>query len=355
MTIICLHIWRYIGMHKVGIIGLGSIAARYSNPADKYPYCHTGGIRYCESTELVAVADLSEERQAEFKETWGPAFPADSINYYKTDVEMLEKEDLDIVAVCVRGPHHYKVTMEVLKADIKAIFLEKPMGCSLAEVDEMAKTSKERNIPITVSYSRHWAPHLIRLQELVKDGLVGEVQSVIGYCGGGVLSFSIHTTDLICQFGGYDPVSVSGIVSGGGNVPEGYEPEPAAIAATIRYSSGAIGYHVGQHGKAGAFAVDVLGSEGTLHAGMYAGTVLHDKDGKLVDNATLELPENASVFKVAYGQIAAYLDGGPLPHCNHDDYMAVNEIGFAMIESSITGKTIDIPCQNRNRLIYANG
>ena len=67
----------------------------------------------------------------------------------------------------------------------------------------------------------------------------------------------------------------------GSQVPEGYEPEPGVIGATIRYASGVTGYHVGQHGKAGAFSVDVLGSEGTLRAGMYAETVLRDKDGKL--------------------------------------------------------------------------
>ena len=124
-------------MYRVGIIGLGSIASRYSTPDDAYPYCHTGGIRFCETTELVAVADMSQERQTEFQQVWGPAFPDNSINYYETDTQMLESEDLDIVAVCVRGPHHFKVMQNVLKADIKAIFLEKPAGCSLEEVDTM--------------------------------------------------------------------------------------------------------------------------------------------------------------------------------------------------------------------------
>jgi len=342
-------------VYKVGIIGLGSIAARYAKPSDPYPYCHTGGVLLCDSTELVAVADLSKERRKEFEEAWGPAFPADSISYYKTDTEMLEKEELDIVAVCVRGPHHYKVTMEVLKADIKAIFLEKPVGCSLKEVDEMTEGADAKGIPIIVGYSRHWAPHLLRLQELVKDGLVGDVQSVIGYCGGGVLSFAIHTTDLICQFAGYDPASVSAFVNQSqGEVPEGYEPEPGVIGATIRFESGVTGYHIGQHGKVGGFSVDVIGSEGSLRAGMYIGSVLH-KNGKLVDVGTLDIPENASVYKVAYEQICEYLNGGAAPHCARDDYMAVNEIGFAMIESAITGKTIKLPCRKRDRLIFANG
>lgn len=344
-------------MYKVGVIGLGSIASRYSNPSDPYPYCHVGGIRLCESTELIAVADLSEERRNEFKQTWGPAFPPDSIRYYEKSSEMLDKESFDIVAICVRGPYHYDVTMEVIKSgNTRFIFLEKPMGCSLLEVDEMTKAAEAKNIPIIVDYSRHWAPHLIKLQELVKNGLIGSVQSVIGYCGGGVLSFAIHTTDLICQFAGYDPVSVCGYVQEyKAEVPSGYEPEPGMIGAVIRFSSGVTAYHVGQHGTAGAFSVDVLGSEGSLKAGMYINTVVKDKNGQLIDNSKLDLPPNASVFKVAYEQISAYLDGGPMPHCAKNDYMAVNEIGFATIESSLTGKTIDIPCQKRDRLIFANG
>jgi predicted dehydrogenase len=342
-------------MYRVGVIGLGSIAARYSNPNDPYPYCHVGGIRLCAATQLVAVADMSKERRDEFAQTWGPAFPEGSFRYYESETQMLESETLDIVAVCVRGPWHFAVMQNVLKADIKAIFLEKPMGCSLNEVDEMTAAANSKGVPIVVDYSRHWGPHVLRLQELVKNGLVGEVKSVIGYCGGGVLSFAIHTTDMICQFAGYDPASVTGTVEGGGDAPNPYEPEPAVVSAHIACKSGVQAFHVGHHGRAPAFAVDVLGTEGQLRAGFYCETFLRDKDGKRVDNATLGLPPNESVHKVAYGQIAAYLDGGPAPHCSGADYLAVNEIGFATIESDRTRQRIEIPSVSRNRLIFANG
>ncbi|MBT5533759.1 hypothetical protein HOK31_11915, partial [Candidatus Poribacteria bacterium] len=46
-------------MYRVGVIGLGAIAARYSNPEDAHPYCHVGGIRHSDTTRLVAVADMS--------------------------------------------------------------------------------------------------------------------------------------------------------------------------------------------------------------------------------------------------------------------------------------------------------
>ena len=129
---------------------------------------------------------------------------------------------------------------------------------------------------------------------------------------------------------------------------------PRLSGSTIRFESGVIGFHVGNHGTRGGFSVDVLGSEGSVQTGFYSSVIVH-KDGKLVDNATLDLPENAGPFNVAYKQITDYLDGGPLPDCSGDDYTAVNEIGFATIESGITGQTIQLPCQNRKRLIFANG
>jgi len=49
------------------------------------------------------------------------------------------------------------------------------------------------------------------------------------------------------------------------------------------------------------------------------------------------------------------MGGGDLPDCAGDDYIAVNEIGFATIESGLTGQTVEIPNQKRDRLIYANG
>ena len=54
-------------MYCVGLIGLGSIATRYSTPSDSFPYCHAGGIRQCKLTNLVAVADMDEDCQTEFR------------------------------------------------------------------------------------------------------------------------------------------------------------------------------------------------------------------------------------------------------------------------------------------------
>ena len=342
-------------MYKVGVIGLGNIAAGYGGPEDPAPYCHVGGIRLSKKVELTAVADIAESSKNTFRDKWGRAFP-DTLKYYESDEAMLDAERLDIVAVCVRGPHHFSLMKKVLGADPKAVFLEKPPTCSLEEMDTIMAEAKKKNISITVSYSRHWAPQVLRLQELIQQGLIGEVKTVVGYTGLVVLSLASHTTDLICQFAGYCPkiVYAHGTISG--DAPDGFEPEPSLDNLVIEFENGIMGVQVNDHVEHGGFYCDVFGTEGRIRAGIYL-QPFACKGRKSIDLTKYNIPEkgSASPFTVAYDQIADYLNGGHLPHCTNDDFIAVHEIGFGTIESIHTGKRITLPNQNRSRRIFANG
>ncbi len=341
-------------MHKVGVIGLGAIAHGYAQPDEVCGYAHMVGIIHSPAVELAAVADLSAERRSEFAAKWEGKLPP-GYRSYASATEMLANEQLDIVAVCVRGPHHFATMQEVLAADVKAVFLEKPPTCSLAEMDQMMATAQARGIPITVSYSRHWSPHVLRLRELVAEGLIGEVKQVVGYVGHSFLSFASHGTDLVCQFAGYCPTAVyaRGSVPEA-EVPPGYEPEPHLDDVVIEFANGVRGIQVGAQGEHGTFYCDVIGENGLIRAGIYIPPFARTKDGP-VDLVALGMPENASVFTVAYNQIGAWLDGGPWPHCTNDEFVAVHEVGFAGIESVLTDQRVTIPNVNRTRKVFANG
>lgn len=340
-------------MHTVGVIGLGNIAAMYGKPSDKQPYCHVGGIRYSDRVQLTAVADTLPLAHQVFDERWGEVFP-DTRHFDSTEA-LLDAGVPDIVAVCVKGPLHHDIMLRVIAAGPKAIFLEKPPSCSLAEMDDMVAAAKAKGIPITVSYSRHWAPHILRLQQLVQSGLIGQVRNVVGFTGHAFLSFASHVTDLICQFAGYCPTSVFARGRVEGDAPAGYEPEPSLDSMIIEFSNLVSGMQVGSDGEHGGFYCDVFGSEGMVRAGMYIPPAAFDKDKRPIDLEALGMPKPASVFTVAYNQIADYLDGGPLPDCTDADFVTVNEIGFAGIESVLTNLPIRIPVANRTRKIFANG
>ncbi len=342
-------------MYSVGLIGLGAIAAmEWGAPGDKAPYNHAGGIAGSERVRLAAVADLMPERHDAFQRKWGASFP--DVKHYSDAVTMCASERLDIIAVCVRGPHHFAVLRDVIAARPRAIFLEKPPTCSLAEMDAVVSAADAAGIPITVSYSRHWAPSVLWMEKLVKDGLIGEVTRVIGYCGGTLLSYASHTTDLICQFAGYQPTAVyaRGTVPPK-QLPAGYEPEPSLTDMMIDFSNGVTGLQVGVDGEYGSFYCDVIGTEGRARAGIYTPPYACSKKGAAIDLAQYGLPENASPFTVAYDQIAAHLDGGPLPACTGADWEMVHEVGFAAIESILTGARVTLPNANRTRRVHADG
>jgi len=343
-------------MYKVGIVGLGNIAHAYAKPEDPYPYCHAGGAKLSERVEVTAVADLDAQRREEYNELWGP------VTLYDDGQKMFEEEDLDIIAVCVRGPIHEKVTLAAIESSkAKVIFQEKPAGCSLTEVDKVHKAATDKGVLVVMSHSRHWGPHVLRSAELIEEGCIGQVESVVGYCPGGPLSFSVHEIDMICQFAGHDPVSVAasmGVGTKEEDVPDGYAKEPVVLGAVIRYESGITGMHVGGKSSAGSFCVDVNGTEGRAFVPFYGQAKFWKGTGKdeaEVDIATLDMSEKASPFLVAYDEIAEYLDNGAMPDCGPDMCLPVNEIAFGMIESGITGETIALPCKKRDRLIFANG
>lgn len=341
--------------YRVGVIGLGNIAAMYAKPGDPRPYCHVGGICLSEQLKLEAVCDLSPEARQKFLGTWGETFPG--LACYGSIGELFENHELDIVAVCVRGPHHFSVTSEVIQHSPKAIFLEKPPSCSLKEMDGMMDAAIARNIPIMVDYSRHWSHKVLRMQELVADGLIGEVKTVVAWCGGTFLSFASHTTDLICQFAGYCPTSVTahGTFPESPNVPEGFEPEPSLDNMVIQFENGVTGLQVGSQGPFGSFYCEVFGTNGFIRTGIYTDVHAANAKGEALKLEKLQIPAEESVFKVAYEQMANFLDGGPLPHCTNQDFMSVNEVGFAGIESVLTGNTVSLPNSNRTRKIFANG
>jgi len=342
-------------MYRVGVIGLGNIAEGYGSPEGKASYCHVGGILYSENVELAAVADLSEDRLNNFRTKWGGAFP--DTKYYNGADAMMDTEKLDIVAVCVRGPAHHAMMLDIIKAGPKSIFLEKPPSCSLAEMDDVVAAAKNAGIPITVSYSRHWAPHVKRMEELVKDGLIGDVKMVVGYCGGSFLSFASHTTDMICQFTNYRPKAITATCEPGKDTQPGYEPEPGVVGMLIEFDGGLTGIQIGDGGEHGGMTCDIIGSKGRARVGMYIPPFASNKDGE-IDLAKHDMParDAASVFTTAYDQIARYLDGaGPLPDCTDSDFVAVHELGFGGIESALTGRRITLPNASRSRRIFANG
>ena len=104
---------------------------------------HAQGFVDVKDTDLVAVADLDEERADAFGEKYGAKV------YY--DVEkMLDEVKPDLVSIVTREHPRCKLTVRCAEAGVKGIIAEKPMARTLAEAYEMVETCEAHNCVLTV-------------------------------------------------------------------------------------------------------------------------------------------------------------------------------------------------------------
>jgi predicted dehydrogenase len=337
-------------MFKVGLIGLGDIAAKYTKPGNLQAYCHAGGVELCEGVEITAVADDSKENMDYYSQTWG------DVSSFASGEEMLDAAPLDIVAICTPAMTHKKLILKAMDAGVKVIFAEKPLATSLKDIDEINLHADKIGSLVVVSHTRRWGPQLQHMARLIhQEDLIGDLLSITTVCDGPVLTFAIHGIDMLCQFAGdADPVSVFGYTSEPKTESKSGLPEqPIIEGAIVKFNSGVTAYHRGQLGPYDGFVAEILGTKGLAKVGFGSEVQVYDEKNNLMETSELHLPPKVSPFKIAYQEIRDHLEGGGVPNCTRDQYMPVYELAFGLLESSISKREISLPCVNRNRLFYA--
>ncbi|SIO66600.1 Predicted dehydrogenase [Bradyrhizobium erythrophlei] len=139
---------------RVGIVGKASWAKLSHVPAIK----DLPGVR------LAAVATRSERSAREAAE----AFGAD--RWFSDPFAMIRDEGIDIVTIAVNVPAHRVLVLAALDAG-KAVYCEAPLGCSIAETEEMARAVRSHHTAIGLQ-GRH-NPAVRRAAELVSLGRIG--------------------------------------------------------------------------------------------------------------------------------------------------------------------------------------
>ncbi len=110
--------------------------------------------------------------------------------------DMLAHPEIDAVAVVVRVPSHYQLTLDALNAG-KHVFTEWPLGATLAEAQELADLARAKGVQTMVGLQARAAPGVTYMKELVETGYVGEVMSChMSLVRGGVLE---RTSDRTWQ------------------------------------------------------------------------------------------------------------------------------------------------------------
>ena len=266
---------------KLGVIG--------ANPTRGWgSRAHMRAIVASRDVELTAVCTTRKESAEESAAKFGAKMAF--ADYH----EMLACPDIEAVAVVLRVPSHYQVTMDALNAG-KHVFTEWPLGKTAAEAVEMRDLAEARGLRHMVGLQARANPAIVYARDLVADGYVGEVMAChVSVARGGILNWPSdrswqkdaslgantltiahgHTIDALRFIVG-DFSSVSAVVSS--QARQWLETDtqryvdvtsPDNVLVSGRLASGAVAsvYVSAIPLKAYGYGMEIYGREGTLVA-----------------------------------------------------------------------------------------
>ncbi len=147
----------------VGIIGVSPIWGWAAT-------AHIPALRALPNYEIRALSAHSAESARAVGEVFGVSA------VFSDPKQLVTQPEIDLVAVTVKVPHHREFVSAALAAG-KAVYCEWPLGRDLDDARAMAAFAAEQGVRTVVGLQARQAPAIEFVQELLRDGYVGEVLS----------------------------------------------------------------------------------------------------------------------------------------------------------------------------------
>jgi UDP-N-acetylglucosamine 3-dehydrogenase len=183
-------------MIRVAVIGLGNMGKH-----------HARNYSTIDNVKLVAVCDLN----LELAEKTARKFSCKCYNNYN---EMLSLEEIDAVSIVVPTNLHKKVALECINRNID-ILIEKPIASNIIDAENIILAAKEKNVLLQIGHIERFNPAVQKLKEIILQGRLGEVTSIIARRVGAVpvqvrdtnviIDLAVHDIDIINYLHGSTP------------------------------------------------------------------------------------------------------------------------------------------------------
>jgi len=142
---------------RIGVIGVGQIGKHHLNNYQKI-----------EDAEIVAIADIDE---AEANRVSGLF---DIPHVYTDFRELLKRDDIVAVDVCLHNNLHMPVTVAALQAG-KHVYCEKPMAGAYCDAETMYRTAQELGLKLSIQLNTLFSKESKAAKALIDAGMLGKL------------------------------------------------------------------------------------------------------------------------------------------------------------------------------------
>ena len=256
---------------KVGMVGCGGMGKSH--------------LRYIRDAlpefTITALCDVFEATVTEAAAEFGV-----DATYVDFDT-MYDTEDLDLIVVATQTRGHRGPTVAALERGI-SVLCEKPIAIDLVEADAMVEAATKSGALLAINQQNHVSPQVRKAQELVQQGLIGDVVLVRGRnksgrkSGNEFMEMGTHVSDMMLCFGGQPQwcaatVHCDGRLGTVDDIMEAREMSPKDRDSGLVMGSRAVGTYGFEDGVLGEihfmgyqqnigtnYGVDILGTTGQL-------------------------------------------------------------------------------------------
>ena len=225
---------------KWGVIACGGIADRRTLP----------GMMLSETAELVAVMDVNPDFAEKCREKYGAKY---AFTRYE---ELLALDEIEAVYIASPVFCHKEQALAAARAG-KHVLLEKPMGLTVADSEEIIAACDAAGVKLGVGFMMRFHAYHQAIKQVIADGRIGDIVSMraqftcwypeIQNCwrqdkslsgGGALMDMGIHCIDLLQYLSGLQAVECVGFAQ---HQTFGYTADDSA-SVLMKMDNGALAY-----------------------------------------------------------------------------------------------------------------
>lgn len=243
------------------IIGTGRIGSSLEKDPLRPTGCtHAGAYAASQEICLVAGADIDKDALATFGQDWNIAAAKLYTNYQ----ELLANESIDIASICAYAPQRLEMSQAALESGAKGLWLEKSLGCSVAEGEAIRAALEKHKAAAVVDYPRRARAPFHKIKRLIDEGTYGSLQSVTCHMTHQLIHTGTHAFDVLRYWCG-EALSVSGKLENGQDKSKKISDQGGSAA--IEFSNGTTAFVSAYRKKYYIFQFDLIFDEARILIG----------------------------------------------------------------------------------------